>query len=74
MTYKILLVPSSEDERHYDEHASNFDEAVALGRGHDDSAIIYNFSSDLERNAFIAGVKAMSGYQGDGFYYTKDEQ
>lgn len=72
--YKLLLIPSSEDETFY-ENLETYEEALALSetRQHDTSNI-YTFDSLEERNAFIEGVEAMVGYRGEGLLFTTEEK
>ena len=71
MTYKILLVPSQTDEVYYARHASTFTEALQISESREDSAKVFTFSHPSEVSAFLKGVRAMSGYRGEGLTYTE---
>mgnify|MGYP003153832378 CR=1 FL=1 len=71
--YKILIVPSSDDERSFEDVAS-YEEALNLknklcnGSGKHE----FVFDSKEEREIFIKGYEAGVGYLGDGLYYTNN--
>lgn len=71
--YKLLLVPSSDDEREY-ENLTTFEEAFAQHLEREDSVMTYTFKSEEERNAFLEGVAAMEGYLGKGLAFTTEEE
>lgn len=70
--YKVLLVPSTEDEKEY-ENLETFDEALELSEIREgDSSSVFTFESEKEREAFLQGVAAMEGYCGNGLAFTKN--
>jgi len=69
--YKLILIPSSDDENEYE--GLTFDEAVALSETREDSAQVFSFDTEKERTAFLQGVAAMEGYMGEGLAYTSEE-
>ena len=71
--YSILITPSSEDERSY-ENANNFNEAVKIHEEANDSTSIFSFDTKEQRSAFIVGYEAGIGYNGGGTYFTNEEK
>lgn len=67
--FKVLIVPSSDEEGHY-EDVSTFTEAVKVfEKGKYSSAKIYEFGTRSQMHCFIEGYKAGVGYLGSGFYF-----
>lgn len=72
--FRILVIPSSEDEHHSSlEDAETFRQVRNAVRKHGlSSASEYSFDTEAERDAFIDGYEVGIGYLGDGFYVTED--
>lgn len=70
--YKLLLVPSSEDERLYEDFKT-FEEAFLFHLDREDTVQTFTFDTEKERSAFLEGVAAMEGYQGTGLSFTTEE-
>ena len=68
--YKVLIVPSSDDEREYDQ-LSDFDQALKLHNKSKHQTSVFTFNSVIERNAFIEGYEAGIGYLGGGTWFSK---
>lgn len=69
--FKILVVPSSDDERAY-ENIKRFGDAVRTHARRKDNAKIFTFASGAEREAFVKGVEAMAGYMGEGILFKNE--
>lgn len=70
--FKLILIPSSEDEREY-ENLNTYEEALALSETREDTAQTFTFESERERSIFLEGVAAMEGYNGKGVAFTTEE-
>lgn len=75
--YEIIIVPSSDDERRFEEEANNWKEANELWdkiKLEDDHGALsyYSFNSKKERDAFIQGYMVALGFLGNGLYYTNE--
>ncbi|MBS1506007.1 MAG: hypothetical protein JSS79_05115 [Bacteroidetes bacterium] len=74
MKYKVIIVPSSDDEKLYQRLCDTFDEAYEImkrrnSKGKNDTAQLFEFETQAERQAFLKGVEVMAGYFGDGLAY-----
>ena len=74
--YNIAIVPSSEDEHHFD-GCYNYHSAAAkhsaLEKRRDTNIPSFKkfvFATEDERNAFIQGYQAALGYNGNGLYFV----
>lgn len=66
--FKILVVPSSDDQEAY-EDITLFDDAFRTHRRRKDHSKVFAFASGAERAAFAKGVEAMAGYMGEGILF-----
>jgi len=70
--YKIFIIPSSDDERAFEE-CDTYNEAIKLSAklrnttGSSGEEFIFN--SERERELFIQGYKSGVGFMGDGLFY-----
>ena len=70
--YKILTIPSSDDERTFEE-CDDYKEAVKLNEDEDCSGEEYIFPTKELRDAFIEGYLSGIGYLGEGVYFTTNQ-
>jgi len=75
--YKIFIIPSSDEERFFDE-CDSYEEALRIADKEDccfSNEFIFN--TPEEKDAFILGYNSGVGYMGEGLHYTthqnKDE-
>lgn len=67
--FKVLIVPSSDEEGYFDESDTFTDAVKILSKGEYGSASIHEFQTRQQMDAFIAGYQAGIGYLGDGVYF-----
>ena len=71
--YSVLIVPSSDEERYF-EDAKDFHDAVAIAIEKDcPSFSVHSFKTDDERKSFIRGYNSAIGYNGDGYFITNSK-
>jgi hypothetical protein len=71
--YKVLVIPSSDDERIIEELDITFyDDIEAYALKNISSAKVHKFSTEREKEVFIEGYLAGVGYLGEGVYFTND--
>lgn len=66
---KVLIVPSSDDEKSY-ENCQTIGEAIKIHEKRKDSSSIHEFETEAESDAFLQGYKAGVGSLGNGTYFT----
>lgn len=69
MKYNVLIVPSSDDERNY-ENCATYTEALEIHELKGDCSVKYSFNTEIERDAFIKGYHSAIGYLGNGIFFT----
>ncbi|MCA6431216.1 MAG: hypothetical protein IM613_17410 [Cytophagales bacterium] len=76
--FKALVIPSSDDERHYEsfDTQKDFQKALRQSKRRKDSGKLFEFDTIAEREAFCKGVSAMEGNMGDGlvFFSSSEER
>ena len=70
--YSILIIPSSEDDRLFDE-CDNYKDALGIATK-ENCGDEFKFDTQKERDAFIQGYLSGVGYLGEGVYFTKDSK
>lgn len=67
--FKLLLIPSSDDERAVEE-AHSLTEAVDVAQKAGAHYVELSFETEQERNACIKGYQAGIGYLGGGLFFV----
>lgn len=68
--YKIIIAPSSDDEREVAEIAHTYKEAQELMRKGEHTMFEFTYDTFAELRAFIRGYETGIGYTGEGFWIT----
>jgi len=69
--YKIFIIPSSEEDRKFDE-CDNYKEALKIATK-ENCGDEFEFNTQKERDAFIQGYLSGVGYLGEGVYFTTNQ-
>lgn len=67
--YRLLLIPSSDEER-FVEQADSLEKALKLARKRNVHHVDLTFNTPEEREACVKGYLAGIGYLGGGLYFT----
>lgn len=67
--FKLLLIPSSDDERAI-ENANSLTEAAQLAQNTGAHYVELSFDTEQERDACIKGYQAGIGYLGSGLFFV----
>lgn len=65
--YKVIIVPSSDEEHLFDEVVKFSDAVKVVSKTQ--CATIHEFNTKQERDSFVDGYKSAIGFLGNGLYY-----
>jgi len=68
MSYRILIVPSSDDEKLF-EDCDSIEKAQKIAKKTGATIQLFEFDSEEEKDAFVKGYEAGIGYLGKGLYF-----